>query len=514
VGSSSGGARGILGSFELTFLVIIALALAVAVATSPHFLPAGVPRLVQPAATAAVLLVGFAWRPAPGLLAFVIFILVYDTLALPAFTGPTIKRVDEFAIPGLGLVGLARLQPWRTGWRWSWIRDGALGALALIGLVSSLANSVPFTIWVPAAALLFKPFVVLYVASWLPVDRRMIVSGARIILGFGSVVALMGLVEWWAPAAFQQTLGLPEWIRPRGSLPSVKSIFVHPAIFATFTSFLGIFCFVSYVELRNRWLLALGTLFALSTFLTARRRAIFAAGVALVGTFAWYVRRLPRLGEEFRRWLPVFSASTVLVIAFLPGLAGLFDKTIDRFIPTPTPGPTSAPSVPGDDENPNTAPARLALYMGSVEVARDHFPLGAGMGRYGSWMARVEYSPLYREYGLDNVSGLRPNNPQYATDTFWPMVLGEFGVIGLVAYLTFLGWLAVALWRGGRAEPDPLTRAFIVGSLSVLGLAAFESLATPIFTAPPRTYLLFMTIGAATAAAAAARARLTGERAT
>jgi hypothetical protein len=54
-----------------------------------------------------------------------------------------------------------------------------------------------------------------------------------------------------------------------------------------------------------------------------------------------------------------------------------------------------------------------------------------------------------------------------------------------------------------------------VGSLSVLGLAAFESLATPIFTAPPRTYLLFMTIGAGTAVAATARShltRLTGAR--
>ena len=39
---------------------------------------------------------------------------------------------------------------------------------------------------------------------------------------------------------------------------------------------------------------------------------------------------------------------------------------------------------------------------------------------------------------------------------------------------------------GATVWPDPLTRAFVVGSLSVLGLAAFESLATPIFTAPPR----------------------------
>ena len=44
----------------------------------------------------------------------------------------------------------------------------------------------------------------------------------------------------------------------------MKSIFVHPAIYATFTSFLGIFCFVAYVELRKRWLQAQGTLFALT----------------------------------------------------------------------------------------------------------------------------------------------------------------------------------------------------------------------------------------------------------
>ena len=64
----------------------------------------------------------------------------------------------------------------------------------------------------------------------------------------------------------------------------------------------------------------------------------------------------------------------------------------------------------------------------------DHFPLGAGLGRYASPLSRGDtFSPLYHEYGLDHIWGLTPHYDAYITDTFWPHILGEAGVFALIA---------------------------------------------------------------------------------
>jgi hypothetical protein len=185
-----------------------------------------------------------------------------------------------------------------------------------------------------------------------------------------------------------------------------------------------------------------------------------------------------------------------MVVAFIPGLTGLYDRTVDRYLPGETPEPTDGLVGAPDDEDVRTEPARIALYVASLEIARDHFPLGAGMGRYGSWMSRVEYSPLYAEYGLNRIPGLRADNSQYATDTFWPMVVGEFGIFGVLGYTAFLAGVGITLWVLGRKATDPVMAVFVVGGLAVLVAATIESTATPMFTAPPRSYLVFAAIGA------------------
>ena len=51
-------------------------------------------------------------------------------------------------------------------------------------------------------------------------------------------------------------------------------------------------------------------------------------------------------------------------------------------------------------------------------------------------MSRERYSPLYVTYEASHIRGLQPP-PEVATaatDTFWPAILGEMGVIGLIAY--------------------------------------------------------------------------------
>ncbi len=93
--------------------------------------------------------------------------------------------------------------------------------------------------------------------------------------------------------------------------------------------------------------------------------------------------------------------------------------------------------------------ARTALTLKCVDVARDYFPWGSGLGTFASEPAATHYSQLYYAYGLSNVFGLepyagQPGHPTFLLDTWWPHIVGEFGFLGTLLFL--------ALWF------HPLTR--------------------------------------------------------
>lgn len=79
--------------------------------------------------------------------------------------------------------------------------------------------------------------------------------------------------------------------------------------------------------------------------------------------------------------------------------------------------------------------ARYQLLMASIEVAKDHFPLGSGFGTFASYYSGLSYSPLYEIYGLTNVNGLRQGATSFVSDSFWPMVIGQTGFVGMVAFI-------------------------------------------------------------------------------
>jgi hypothetical protein len=480
--------------FEVACLATLGGALAMSLATTA--LPTSLPNVVAPALVAAVLVAGFAWRPAAGLVAFALFILFYDTIAF--FLGSPLRRVDEMAVPALVIVALVRLRPW-TYVRVEPVRDAAVAVAVALGILSSLVNSVPADIWIPALGLLWKTVAIFYIATWLQIDRRMIIGAARVVLSVGFVVVGLAFVESFNPSGFQGFFGLPQWYRPRGQLPAVKSLFLHPAIFASFAGLVALYAYTSYVEYRKVWMLVLGTFAAMTVFFAARRRAILGSLAALAAAFGWSWRRLAQHRLLMRSWLPVVASGVVLFLIFTPGLLGLYDKTLLGYGPEPTNLPTPPPGMEGDPEGRVGTQARSALYGASFEIARDYFPLGAGLGRYGSHMSRVEYSPLYETYELNRVRGLQRGNPQFITDTFWPMILGEGGVLAVIAYATFLLAVLLSLWVGAAREHDRLVRTFCLGTLAVLVLALVESAATPMFVSPPRAFLIFTAVGAAIA---------------
>ena len=82
--------------------------------------------------------------------------------------------------------------------------------------------------------------------------------------------------------------------------------------------------------------------------------------------------------------------------------------------------------------------ARGALTTKSIEIANDYFPIGTGFGTYGSFISGENYSPVYSIYGLNNIFGLKKGEASFLSDTFWPMILGQFGYLGTLCYIICL----------------------------------------------------------------------------
>lgn len=79
--------------------------------------------------------------------------------------------------------------------------------------------------------------------------------------------------------------------------------------------------------------------------------------------------------------------------------------------------------------------ARSALTKTSVRIMLDYFPIGTGFGTFGSNVAAQYYSPVYYEYGLNVIYGLTKKRPSFASDTFWPIIIGQTGLVGTVCYV-------------------------------------------------------------------------------
>lgn len=110
--------------------------------------------------------------------------------------------------------------------------------------------------------------------------------------------------------------------------------------------------------------------------------------------------------------------------------------------------------------------ARSILLTTSFLIMKDYFPIGTGFAAYASSEAAKHYSPVYYKYGFHNHFELRDINdldnalrliqehdwlsevyqewPEllyqepYLSDSFWPIIFGQTGVIGTAAFVVLL----------------------------------------------------------------------------
>lgn len=122
--------------------------------------------------------------------------------------------------------------------------------------------------------------------------------------------------------------------------------------------------------------------------------------------------------------------------------------------------------------------ARRKLLDVGIEVANRYFPLGSGFATYGSNITgqREYYSPLYTQYGLSGIFGLTVENSNFLSDSFWPIVFGQFGWIGSAFYviaIAFIAFGSIGRVRAKGASMLPLFLAFGYLLLTSLSSSAF-----------------------------------------
>jgi hypothetical protein len=331
------------------------------------------------------------------------------------------------------------------------------GAVAICGLVSSLVAGGGLTVTAEGAWLGLKMWTLIAIALCVPWRARDVQRNFKVFQYSGIVVALTGILDYATHGGVAMTLHTN--IVTKGvslyRADAVQAIFTNPGEYSLAMSLFFAIGLASYVVRRHRTELASVVLFAIAIALALRLKGALDIGAAI----AVVVVCPSRLRQ--RKKIGILVLAAVLVLGVVSFEGDVLAHQISSYTATSS-GST----------------ARGLLYDVSGQIAVGHFPLGVGFGRYASYTSGSPYSTVYDQYGLSDVWGLSRQYPLFISDTSWPSVLGETGVIGLISFLGGLVAIWIAAYRRFRRGPidqEPVALAL----LCALAVLAVDSLGDP-----------------------------------
>ncbi len=408
-----------------------------------------------------------------------IFLIFQELLALQLgsriLVSIMLKRSEEVAI----LVALLLLILGKILHKEKWERtaiDVPLVCLVLIAIFSSVKSYiVPYKLAGFDLFLLLKGFFVFFIFYNLNLNIKDVNKISKIFFSFALLVFLFGVVDFIVPGPFRSFIHNSTFIDYRFGLPSVQSIFIHPGAFGWFMAFFASFCFAFFLILKKKRYLVFSILFILGVLLSMRFKP--EVGLLLALSIAFFI--IP--GAKKVRFISVIG---LLVLVF----GGIFGTKINMLFED---------RLYSYFQNPDLSnQARNVLYTTSFRIAKDFFPLGSGLATFGGWISDLYYSPLYTKYGISSVYGLQKGG-NFITDTFWPYLIAQVGLIGTGCYIWILISLFCSTVKMFKKLEKLLPKAFVLGSLMVLAEAVAETIADPVFSKPPQYFFIFASLGIA-----------------
>jgi hypothetical protein len=337
------------------------------------------------------------------------------------------------------------------------------------GVLSALVLHVPWGIFliggfVSAKGLLFGWAVAQIDWSERHLERAAPVAAGVILLSLAAAAVNLVVPDAWNAVMASDANS----VEARSFLPSLIGPFSHPIDFGQFMalSFVALASWRVAVRRSPFTLVLLGAT-ALGAIGSARRTA----SGGLVAAWLWLQTKV----RSTTVLVALLACVPVAAVVLAAPLTTVVTATYQDYVVNATPE------------------ARTVLTLDSFKVAAQHFPGGAGFGRFGSATAASNYSPEYVARGYPTIWGLgrTEEDGRFLTDTEWPAILGESGYFGALAFV--LGLVAVyraglRLWRTGRT---PLARWAGLTATGWLVASVVQSVATVTFTGPPVYGLLF-----------------------
>lgn len=350
------------------------------------------------------------------------------------------------------------------------------------GAASSLYNHVPVNIWTEQMLLTSKAFLFLFLIYAMSPNERDLIRTGRFFLFLAVVILLLGFVDAATYPRLRHILHYSTAMARQGPLHPVQSIFGHPGVFGWFMAYISCFLIAHLLIYRKKGpFLFLSIIFLVGVVISMKRKSLVALSVAVLSALMF--------GKTKKRE-KLFVISSVLgfgflfVVFFWNRLMFLVHDTLTHYI--------TFEAIHGVDYY----GPRITFYLTGFDIAKKFFPFGAGFGRFGSWLSRVHYSPLYYQYGFNEHMGLSPQDPRFLNDNFWPMILGETGVWGCLALIVVFILCLIRLIKIARSETLPnYSIVFALGSFMVLVEALLESMATPIFINSPQSFFVLGAVG-------------------
>jgi hypothetical protein len=129
---------------------------------------------------------------------------------------------------------------------------------------------------------------------------------------------------------------------------------------------------------------------------------------------------------------------------------------------------------------------RIAMYIASFNINKDFFPIGSGLGTFGSLASITSgYSKVYYDYGVSDIGRNSAedvlNGHHTLLDTYWPHIIGELGLLGTIFFLYFWFYPLKKSLSFLKTSPNPFFKAMSFYIVLIIITISWEgfSLYTP-----------------------------------